>query len=540
MIAGEDLAAGARLLIQLPRFLRHRVSPETARGVVRRRLANRTADFLALMRVAVFERPESPYRSLLRETGCDWGDLVSLVDREGLEGALATLYCAGVYVTIEEFKGRRPIVRGATRLEVGPGQFRNPLSAVHVLSESSGSRGPRTTVGMDLAFVRDHAADVAVFLDARGGYPWSQALWGVPGGFAIRVILRLAAAGAPPVRWFSQLDPRAPELHPRYRWSARALRGGSLVAGVPLPSPTFAPLDSPVPVMRWMTDMLATGQVPHLFTFPSAAVRLCEAAARAGAPLQGVKFWLTGEPITPRRLDAIAKLGAEAVGAYGSSECGGPIAHGCLAPERRTELHLLLDLHALIQAGPSAGDGALPPRALLYSSLRATAPFVLLNVAIGDEAVVEPAGCACALTRLGWNTTLGGVRSYARLTAGGMSLLNADVVRALEEELPRRFGGGPTDYQVLEQEDPRGRPVVRLLVHPRLGALDAGLLAEAFLASVGGGRGIERVTELAWRSAGVVQVERREPTPTATGKIPYVQVGRPRDAPAPRAARAGG
>ena len=527
MIAREDLTAAARLLAGLPPFLHRRVTPEEGGAEVCRRLAARNADFLELLRRAVFEQPDNPYRILLRAAGCELGDVGNLVAREGLEGALADIRRRGVYLTIEEFKGRRPVVRGTTRLDVDPTQLRNPLSSVHVRSESSGSRGPRTAVGMDLAFVRDHAANVAVFLGARGGLRWRQALWSVPGGYAMRVLLRLAAAGAPPARWFSQIDPAAPGLHARYRWSARMLRLGSLSAAVPLPSARFAPLEAPLGVARWMAGVLERGEVPHLFTFPSSAVRLCEAAAEADVSLRGAQFWLTGEPVTARRLEVITRAGGDAVGHYGSSECGGPVAYGCLHPARRTDLHLLSDMHALVQAEPDADlPEGLPPRALLYSSLRATAPFVLLNLAIGDEAVVEPSTCGCPMAASGWTTTLRDVRSYAKLTAGGMSILDADMVDALENALPKRFGGGPTDYQLVEDEDAQGHPRLRLLVHPRLGALDPRAVTEALLGAIGSGHGIERVTELAWRDGGVVHVERKPPIATQTGKIRHFHLER--------------
>jgi hypothetical protein len=278
-----------------------------------------------------------------------------------------------------------------------------------------------------------------------------------------------------------------------------------------------------------MSETLDGGEVPHLYTFPSSAVRLCEAAAKAGLSLRGGQFWLTGEPITARRLRVIAEVGADAVGHYGSTECGGPVAYGCLHPARRSDLHLLTDLHALVQAGSSVDEGLdLPPRALLYTSLRDTAPFVLLNVAIGDEAVAEPATCGCPLAELGWRTTLRDVRSYAKLTAGGMNVLDADVLDALEDVLPRRFGGGPTDYQVVEDEDGQGHPLIRLLVHPRLGALDTKAVAEALLGAIGSGHGVERVTQLAWRDAGLLRVERREPIATASGKIRHFHLGRAR------------
>jgi hypothetical protein len=282
-------------------------------------------------------------------------------------------------------------------------------------------------------------------------------------------------------------------------------------------------------VARWIADTLARGEVPHLFTFPSSALCLVQAATEAGISLRGARFWLTGEPITARRLGLLAEAGAEVVGHYGSSECGGPVAYGCLRPERRADLHLLSDLHAAVQPGVGAEDLAdLPAGSLCYSSLRDTAPFVLLNVAIGDEAVLEPSSCGCPLAGLGWDTTLRNVRSHAKLTAGGMNLLDRDVLTILEDLLPRRFGGGPTDYQLVEDEDGQGRPLLRLLVHPRLGPLDETAVADALLGAVGIGRGVERVTELAWRSAGVVHVERRAPIAIDSGKIRHFHLARAR------------
>jgi hypothetical protein len=53
-----------------------------------------------------------------------------------------------------------------------------------------------------------------------------------------------------------------------------------------------------------------------------------------------------------------------------------------------------------------------------------------------------------------------------------MTFLDTDVIRVLEEELPARFGGTPTDYQLLEEEADDGQPRLQLLVHPRVGPLN--------------------------------------------------------------------
>ena len=82
-----------------------------------------------------------------------------------------------------------------------------------------------------------------------------------------------------------------------------------------------------------------------------------------------------------------------------------------------------------------------------------------------------------------------------------------------------RFGGAPTHYQLVEDEDAAGRPRVRLLVHPAVGILDPVAVAEAFLTAVGSGAGSDRVAELVWRDGRVLEVERSAPLATSGGKI---------------------
>ena len=113
---------------------------------MRRRLERRADDFLALVRRTVYQHDPSPYRLLLRLAGCEFGDLEKLVTGEGLEGALRTLYRQGVYLTVDEYKGRRPAVRGSTTVAFEPQQLSNPLVASHIVQHTSGSRGRATPV----------------------------------------------------------------------------------------------------------------------------------------------------------------------------------------------------------------------------------------------------------------------------------------------------------------------------------------------------------------------------------------------------------
>jgi hypothetical protein len=87
-LSPSDLYTSLRFLARVPAFLRRPFSNAEARALVRERVAGREAAFLDLVRRAVYERADSPYRALLREAGCELGDLARLVQGEGVEGAL--------------------------------------------------------------------------------------------------------------------------------------------------------------------------------------------------------------------------------------------------------------------------------------------------------------------------------------------------------------------------------------------------------------------------------------------------------------------
>jgi len=446
--------------------------------------------------------------------------LERLVRTEGVEGTLTALYERGVYLSVDEFKGRQPTRRGSQTIDFDTDDLRNPRSAFHVPVRSGGSRSKGTPVLIDLAFMRDCAARTRLMLEARGGGRWVLADWEVPGGGAMFRLLKYAALGAPPVRWFSHVDPAAPGLHPRYRRSAQAMWLGSRLAGVPLPAPIHTPLDRPRAAAEWIASVRREGRVPHVFTFPSSAARLCQTAIETGIDINGSEFTIGGEPITAARLDLVERAGAHALPRYGSIECG-PIAYGCLSPEAPDDVHWIADLHGLIQSAGGPGD-PLPARSILITALSASAPFVLLNVSMGDMANMVRRSCGCPIEALGWPVHLRDIRSFEKLTAAGMTFMDTDVIRVLEQVLPARFGGAPTDYQLVEAEGDDGRPQLFLFVHPRLGPLDEGTVADAFLTALGAGAGVERVMQHVWEDGRVVRVQRQTPRSTASGKISHL------------------
>ena len=133
--------------------------------------------------------------------GCEYGDLVNLVRQRGLEATLRTLLRQGVYLTVDELKGRRPVVRNGASIEVHPDSLRNPLIRAELLRYRSGSRGGQTPVPIGMATLRERSANICLIYHARGGLNWQHAYWEVPGGASMLHVLECHPFQGPPARW---------------------------------------------------------------------------------------------------------------------------------------------------------------------------------------------------------------------------------------------------------------------------------------------------------------------------------------------------
>ena len=60
------------------------------------------------------------------------------------------------------------------------------------------------------------------------------------------------------------------------------MRVAGLLAGTRVSAPRYVPLENPLPIAHWLEAALRAGATPHLHTFASSAVRLCQAALEAG------------------------------------------------------------------------------------------------------------------------------------------------------------------------------------------------------------------------------------------------------------------
>ena len=517
-ISRSDWLMGVHLLNRLPKYVRRPHRLQESREELAARLENREANFLAVLKRAVFNNPASPYLELFKLAGCDFGDAEKLVNEYGLEAALHELFKAGIYLTVDSFKGRCLAELNGKKVTVNPDLLRNPLVRSHLELKSGGSRSAGTGVVFDLNFINHCALDTALVMHCRGGNAWLKANWEVPGGGALFSLLELCKCGSTPLRWFSQIAPQSRSLHARYRYSHWLLFWGGLLGGRSMPRPKHVSLEDARPIASWMAQVLAGGQTPYLLTYPSNALRVCRSAVEHGFDISGAQFTIAGEPCTATRMKSLRSCGVSVQPKYGIMETG-PVGYGCEYPDAPDDVHLLSDLHALIQPGKDHATGNLPPRALLFTSLSLTAPIVLINVSMGDQAIMEKRDCGCKLQDLGWRTHLKNITSFEKLTLGGMNFSDHDVVRVLEEDLPNRFGGGLTDYQIVEKEGHDGEPILRLVASPDLGEIDHEELIRVFYHGLGKGSQANSIMAQAWREGGIMSVERCVPYATRSGKI---------------------
>jgi hypothetical protein len=512
-----EVGAAADFLRGLRPFLRGCPTVQVARARLEQQLAGRDRTFANVLHRAVFERSTSPYRRLLEWAGISAGDIDEMLEAVGVEGTLEQLHDAGVHISLEEFKGLRPVCRPGLEIPVRAEDFDNPLSARQYEARTGGSGGAarRIVVGLDLL---DHeSAYHALFYAAPISKRRPAAMWlpAPPGAVGIKNALIRARLGQPVVRWFSQT--RLHDGPVKHRAFASATRSATRLWGSRIPRPVFTPADRAINVAAWLDRQRATGQPAMLLTLPSAAVRTCAAAVAGGLDITGTFFVLVGEPLTIAKSSIIEGAGCSVACHYAMVEAG-MIGLACLAPGAPDDVHLVSDKIATIQRERAVGDDGRTVPALLHSTLLAASPKVMLNVESGDYGVLEERTCGCGVLPVAYRRHLHTIRSYEKLTGEGMHFLGPDLLLLLETVLPARFGGQPTDYQLVEREQD-GVTRVDLVVSPAVGKLETADVVRTALEFLRH-RGIgQRLMAEVWSNGETLQVVRTEPHVTSAGKI---------------------
>lgn len=507
----EQLVATGRLLRDLPAFARRPIGPAEATATIKRRLETRTGRFLAIAAWGIYGYSRSPYRRLLRAAGCELGDLRALVTTEGLEGALERLARRGVYLDFDEYKGQRPVVRGSERFVLAGADLDNPREAPHLFSRTGGTRGAGSVVKISLSLIASHAPNIRAALEVYGFEDGDHVLWMIT---PVTQVLRAIAIGHRPIAWFYPVAP----LHWRVRLLGELLHRYGRWIGCPLPRPVYLDLRESERMARWLAARLAEGRRLVFSGYTSSIVRVAEAADCLGLSLAGTLFQCIGEPFTRAKLAALEAVGALGVPSYSATEAG-IMAKGCTAALASDDMHVFTDAFAMIPRHRGAGESDDAIASLHVTTLLESASKILLNVDLGDYAELGRRECGCPFEAIGLREHMWDVGSHEKLTSEGMTFVRSRLVRLLEEELPARFGGASTDYQLVEEEGPGGIPRLLLLVDPRLGVLDEAALRRTFLAILRAddlpGQYMARV----WEHADTVRVRREAPRATGAGKV---------------------
>jgi hypothetical protein len=516
----RDARVFTRFALGLPGFLRRPLSAEDCRRLVEQGLRLRERNFLHVVEHGIFRYARSPYRMLMQEAGIELEDVRRLAAERGVEGTLEQLLEAGVYVSYEEFKGLRAIERPGFTRTVAHEDFDNPLLSKALSARERGARGTPRRMLVDLDHLAHEAAYHALFLESFGLADRPMALWrpAPAGRTGLKRAIGYSKLGRPVERWFSQtpVAPRRGELK-----EAAVLGYARLISRlvrVPIQRPRHVPMSEAVEIARWLAGHVERGTPAVLNATASAGTRVCLAALEHGIDIRGSALVLGGEPYTEAKARIIADAEAQVVASYSVGEVG-HAGVACATPHSREDLHVYTDKLAVIQHQRPVGTEGSTVAAFLFTTLVPSCPKLMLNVEVGDYGKLGRRSCGCLLGEIGFDLHVSDVRSYEKLNSEGVMFLGDQLMSLVEDVLPRRFGGAPTDFQIVEEEEVNGLAKVVLIISPRLGALNENAVADAALDALAAQGGPSRLMSELWRESETLRVARREPYTTAAAKI---------------------
>lgn len=507
----------ARLGLAMPGRLRRTVSHDAAVALLTEQQAARETMFLDSAARLVHAAEGNVFHRLLRHVACDHAELTRRVRAHGLEATLAGLRDQGVRLSLEEFKGLRPIERAGLRLapfDIARSLDNKELARDGIEGTTSGSRSEPTRVMYDWSFIREEAAHERILYEAHGVFDAPLALWYpvLPGVAGIHNLLMSLQCGRAPERWFSQLKPSARSVSALDHLALFGLRAGSLMAGRPMPAPEWADSARPDPPLDWARGRLAGGGRAVLRTFASSAVRLAERAREREIDLAGLVIFTGGEPLTDTRRRYIESTGALAFPRYVATEAG-LIAAACPNRMATDSMHVYTDRLVLIP-----GDTAEGPVPLLLTTLTLHTPKVLFNTEMGDIGKLERHACGCALGRLGFDLFVSDVSSRERLTLEGMTVPLPAVNGAIENAV-ESLGGPPDSWQCRVETEGNGAARLVVSISPAIGNVDTARLSADILERVAAaGPGLDVAADI-WRSAGTIVIVRESPRMSGGAKL---------------------
>ena len=515
----DPLRMYVRFAFGLKGFLKKSLSLQEANTIVLGRMAERERSFLRLMERAVFGYSRSPYLPLLKLAGCEPGDIRHMLRQNGLEGTLLALRETGVYVTFEEFKGRRPIERFGQVIPVRAHGFSNPFLKRQYETETGGSTDAGKRVSHELDYMSAQGPPLMLARHAHGILDAPTALWRgpLPDGSGLNLLLMAVRSRNTPTRWFTAHLPADMKPALRFRLATFLTVAMGRLMKVPIPWPKPLKLQEARVLSRWACQTAKKHGKAAIFAPVSRAMRVSLAAQAENLDLTGVTFVVGGEPPTPAKVDQILASGARYFPTYALAEVS-LLGVGCANPETVNEVHLMKDLYAVISRERTLEDQNVTVSAFSFTTLHPSTPTLMLNVEIDDCGEITQRRCGCPLETLGYTDHLVNIQSYSKLTCEGVTLLGSEMVRILEEVLPARFGGTVLDYQLLEEEGERGFTRLSIIVSPRIQLSCEKDVIDAFFGALAKQSDSDNYTRAVWGQTDTVRVKRMEPLWSARGK----------------------
>jgi hypothetical protein len=509
----------SQLSRSIVKWIRSPVVPNPL-GEIQKNIRQREVNFLYLLQSAILSNPNHPIKKLLDWAGIGYEEIRARLERSGLEETLQELYSQGVYLTHDEFKGKQEVRRGALTFSVASADLANPLYLATMEASSSGSRGNPTITRRSLEYQAYRELQETVFLNAlelkeRAQLATTAAL---PATGGLRRLITHARYGNPVAAWM----PLRPVFH--YRALTCMMLSQIRAMGISAPFPTYLPEDNYTPIAEWIAAQKKQGKRVLVTGNVSPAVRVVAAANDLGLDLSDTRFVVGGEAITAAKVSIVEKAGARIHARYTISELG-PVGFGCTQMQGNC-VHVSRDALAVIARERFAPLTDTKVQSLLFTTLLPFAPTVAINLEMDDAGEIGTANCGCELMHAGFTQKIDHIYSYGKLTGYGTSLMAEDMLSILEVSLPKRFGGVPSDYQLIEQEAGK-HTAIELRVHPRLGVTSETEVQDFFM------RELQRIwsgssTGRTWSQSGSFSVRFAPPIQTNGKKIhPLHLLGKP-------------
>jgi hypothetical protein len=487
--------------------------PEAA---VREQVRNRERNWLEKLRKVVFADSENPYHHMFRLAGCGYEEVAAMVSRNGLEKTLERLLEAGVYLTHDEFKLKTPLVRGGRRIAVHERSFDNTLVKADMESRSSGSRSKGTYNRRNIQYDLYREARHAMIERELGmtGRPEVAIKPILPSAQGFSSAFMAWRQQRPFPAWFAPDDRGCNSIH--YRVVTNLFVTELRMLGIPFPYPTYLGHNDFTAAAELVARLCAEGHPPVVSGMVSPLVRVAAAAAEKDLDIGGSLFLPAGEAVTDAKRATIEAAGGKVYPRYIVSEVG-TIGQACSRMKTGNDVHLFPDGVAVIVRQRKAPLSEVEVDSLMFTTLLPFSSRVLINLEADDAGLLVPRRCDCLFSSLGSTMEVRGIYSYGKLTGQGITLIGTDVVRVLDEDLPRRFGGVPGDYQLVEMETGLQTQMI-LRVSPRVGAVSREEVRQVFLSRLTRFYGGHIARRMWTQSEGLV-VEIAEPIAGSSGKI---------------------